>query len=61
MTGAGYTFLRNTINDAINSSAFITGLENSLESTICGLLGKFTDKATQVASNLKAQPAVAAS
>ena len=57
MTGAGYTFLRNTLNDAIKSSGFVTSLENSLESTICSLLGKFTQKATAVASNLKPQPA----
>jgi len=61
MTGAGYTFLRNTLEDAIHSTSFIQGLENSLESTVCGLLNKFTGKATEVASNLKAKPALAAS
>jgi len=61
MTGAGYTFLRNTLEDAIHSTSFIQGLENSLESTVCGLLNKFTSKATEVASNLKAKPALAAS
>ena len=59
MTGAGYSFLRNTLNDAINSSAFISGLERSLESTICSLFNKFTNKATEVAQNLKPQPALA--
>jgi len=59
MTGAGYSFLRNSLNDAINNTAFAQGLENSLESTICNLLGKFTQKATTVASNLKAKPEVA--
>ncbi len=61
MTGAGYTFLRNTLADAINSTSFIQGLENSLESTVCGLLNKFTGKATEIASKLKAEPALAAS
>ena len=61
MTGAGYTFLRNTLEDAIHSTSFIQGLENSLESTVCGLLNKFTGKATEVASKLKAEPALAAS
>jgi hypothetical protein len=61
MTGPGYTFLRNTLEDAIHSTSFIQGLENSLQSTICGLFNKFTDKATEVATNLKAQPALAAS
>ena len=60
MTGPGYTFLRNTLEDAIHSTSFIQGLENSLQSTICGLFNKFTDKATEVAANLKAQPALAA-
>jgi hypothetical protein len=61
MTGAGYTFLRNTLEDALHSTSFIQGLENSLESTVCGLLNKFTSKATEVASNLKAKPELAAS
>jgi hypothetical protein len=61
MTGAGYTFLRNTLGDAINSTSFIQGLEDSLESTVCGLLNKFTGKATEIASKLKAEPALAAS
>jgi hypothetical protein len=61
MTGAGYTFLRNTLEDAIHSTSFIQGLENSLESTVCGLLNKFTGKATEIASKLKAEPALAAS
>jgi hypothetical protein len=61
MTGAGYTFLRNTLADAINSTSFIQGLENSLESTVCGLVSKFTGKATEIASKLKAEPALAAS
>lgn len=59
-TGAGYTFLRNTLEDAIQSSSFMQGLEDSLQSTICGLFNKFTNKATEVAQNLKAQPALAA-
>jgi len=57
MTGAGYTFLRNALNDAISKMA--APLEASLESTICNLLGKFTNKATAVASNLKPVPATA--
>jgi hypothetical protein len=59
MTGPGYTFIRNTIADAIQSSGFVQSLENSLESTVCGLLNKFTQKATEVASNLKSKPALA--
>jgi hypothetical protein len=59
MTGPGYTFIRNAIGDAIQSSDFIQKIENSLESTICGLLGKFTEKATKVASNLKSPSSLA--
>jgi hypothetical protein len=59
MTGPGYTFIRNTIADSIQSSDFIQKLENSLESTICGLLGKFTEKATKVVSNLKSPSSLA--
>ena len=55
MTGPGYTFIRNALNDALSKST--AGLADSLESTICNLLGKFTQKATAVASNLKPQPA----
>jgi hypothetical protein len=57
LTGPGYTFIRNALNDALSKST--SGLADSLESTICNLLGKFTQKATAVASNLKPQPATA--
>lgn len=59
MTGPGYTFIRNTIADAIQSSGFVQSLENSLESTVCNLFNKFTQKATAVASNLKSKPGLA--
>ena len=59
-TGPGYTFLRNAINDAIQTSTFVQSLENSLESTICSLFGKFTDKANAVVSSLKSPAAVPA-
>lgn len=61
MTGPGYTFIRNTIADSIQSSGFVQSLENSLESTVCSLFNKFTQKATEVASNLKSAPKVATS
>jgi hypothetical protein len=57
LTGPGYTFIRNALNDALSKST--SGLADSLESTICNLLGKFTQKATAVASNLKPQPKTA--
>ena len=58
-TGPGYTFLRNTLEDAIQKSDFIQSLENSLEGTICNLFNKFTNKATDLAANLKSKPALA--
>ncbi len=58
-TGPGYTFIRNTIADSIQSSGFVQSLEKSLESTVCSLLQKFTTKATEVVSNLKSTPKVA--
>ena len=58
MTGPGYTFIRNAIANSIQSSDFVQKLENSLESTICSLLNKFTEKATKVASNLKSPSSV---
>lgn len=61
MTGPGYTFIRNTIADSIQSSGFVQSLENSLETTVCSLFNKFTQKATEVASNLKSVPKVATS
>jgi hypothetical protein len=60
-TGPGYTFIRNTIADSIQSSGFVQSLEKSLESTVCSLLQKFTTKATEVVSNLKSTPKVATS
>ena len=57
MTGAGYSFIRNTLNDSIDK--MVQPLSDSLETTVCNLLGKFTQKATSVATNLKLQPATA--
>jgi hypothetical protein len=60
-TGPGYTFIRNTIADSIQSSGFVQSLEKSLETTVCTLFQKFTTKATEVVSNLKSAPKVATS
>jgi hypothetical protein len=60
-TGPGYTFIRNTIADSIQSSGFVQSLENSMETTVCTLFQKFTTKATEVVSNLKSAPKVATS
>ena len=51
--GIGYSFLRNSLGDAIESTGFITGIENSISKTICSLFGKYADNAKKVESKLK--------
>ena len=58
-TGVGYTYLRNSLGGALKNTEFIKGLENSLESSVCSIVGKFTDKAENVLQKVK--PAVAGS
>jgi hypothetical protein len=53
MSGAGYSFIRNTLNAAISDVGFVKHLEEQLESTVCSLFGKFTQNATEVVSKLK--------
>jgi len=53
MTGAGYSFIRNTLNAAIHDVGFVKHLEEQLESTVCSLFGKFTNNASEVVSKLK--------
>jgi len=56
LSGGGWAFVRNAINDGIHSSDFIKSLENSMESTICNLFGKLTGKASEVVDKLQGQP-----
>jgi hypothetical protein len=49
----GYTFLRNSMGDALTSSGFVKSIETGLGDTVCKLLGKFTGNATKVAEKLK--------
>ena len=51
--GIGYSFLRNSLGDAIESTGFITGIENSISKTICSLFGKYADNAKKVEAKLK--------
>ena len=50
----GYSFLRNTLADAITGTGFITNIENSLSKTVCSLFGKFANNAKNIESKLKA-------
>ena len=49
----GYSFLRNSMGDALTSSDFVKGIETGLGDTVCNLLSKFTDNAEQVSQKLK--------
>jgi len=53
MSGAGYSFIRNTLNSAIKNTEFVSHLEEQMESTICNLFSKFTSNASEVVSKLK--------
>ena len=55
MSGGGWVFLRNAINDGIHSTEFVRSLENSMESTICELFNKLTGKASEVVDKLQGQ------
>ena len=48
----GYSFLRNTLGDVIRGTGFISGIENSISKTVCGLFGKFANNAEKVKSKL---------
>ena len=54
-TGKGWSFLRNSLADALHSSEFSKSLEGSFESAICDLYHKFTGKAQDLYTQLKPQ------
>lgn len=49
----GYSFLRNTLADAITGTGFVSGIENSISNTVCELFGKFANNAKKVEAKLK--------
>lgn len=49
----GYSFLRNTLADAITGTGFVSGIENSISKTVCELFGKFANNAKKVEAKLK--------
>jgi hypothetical protein len=51
--GKGYDFLRNAIGGAIKDTKFAESLENQLQSFVCSVFGKFSDKAGEVYDKLK--------
>lgn len=53
LTGSGYSFIRNTMGDVLTGSDFISGIEKGLGTTICSILGKFSDNAEKVVSKVK--------
>lgn len=60
LTGSGYSFIRNTMGDVLTGSGFISGIEKGLGTTICGILGKFSDNAEKVVDKVKGGAADAA-
>lgn len=49
----GYSFLRNTLADAITGTGFVTSIENSISDTVCDLFSKFAGNAKKVEAKLK--------
>jgi hypothetical protein len=49
----GYSFLRNTLADVITGTSFVSGIENSMSSTVCGLFQKFAGNAKKIETKLK--------
>jgi hypothetical protein len=49
----GYSFLRNTLADAITGMGFVSSIENSISKTVCELFGKFANNAKKVEAKLK--------
>ena len=49
----GYSFLRNTLADAITGMGFVSSIENSISKTVCELFGKFANNAKKVETKLK--------
>lgn len=60
-TGSGYSFIRNSLADVLTGSQFIQGIEKGLESTVCSVIGKFTNNAEKVVDKVKGATASAAS
>jgi hypothetical protein len=53
LTGSGYSFIRNTMGDVLEGSAFIQGIEKGLGNTVCGILGKLSNNAKKVVEKIK--------
>ena len=49
----GYSFLRNTLADAITGMGFVSSIENSISKTVCELFGEFANNAKKVEAKLK--------
>jgi hypothetical protein len=49
----GYSFLRNTLADAITGMGFVSSIENRISKTVRELFGKFANNAKKVEAKLK--------
>jgi hypothetical protein len=53
LNGSGYSFIRNSMGDALRGTEFISGVEKGLGNTVCSILGKFSDNAEKVVEKVK--------
>jgi hypothetical protein len=53
LNGSGYSFIRNSMGDALRGTEFISGIEKGLGDTVCSILGKFSDNAEKVVEKVK--------
>ena len=53
LEGAGYSFMRNSLGDAVKETTFISNLENQLSGIVCSVFSGFNKKASDVYQKLK--------
>jgi hypothetical protein len=51
--GFGYDLIRNQLGNVLQSTEFISGIQNGLSEVVCSIMGKFTNNTKQVADKLK--------
>jgi hypothetical protein len=51
--GFGYDLIRNQLGNVLQSTNFISGIENGLSEVVCSVMGKFTNNTKKVADTVK--------
>jgi len=59
MEGFGYDLLRNALGGVIKDEPFIEGITKSMADGVCKVMGQFSEKAGDVLTKVKGEPAVA--